>query len=69
MREKIKVLRHHADFAPHGIDIFQIVGQFDPIDDDLSLLMFLQAVDAADQSRFAGARRATDDDALALIYL
>ncbi len=49
MREKIEVLEHHADFNPDFFDILDIVGEFDIIDDNLSALMFLEAVDAPDQ--------------------
>ena len=37
----------------------------DAVDDDVALLVLLEAVDAADQRRLAGARGAGDDDALA----
>ena len=41
---------------------------FDAIDDDLTLLMLFQAVDAADHRRLAGAGRAADDDLLPLLH-
>jgi bifunctional DNase/RNase len=49
--------------AAHLVDLLEIVGQFVAIDDDLTLLVLFQPVDAADHRRFAGARRAGDDDA------
>ena len=49
MREQIEVLEHHADFAPDFVDLLQIIGQFNIIDEDFALLMLLQPVDAADQ--------------------
>ena len=55
MREEVEVLEHHADFASDLIDALQIVGEFVAIDDDLPRLMFFQAIDAADERRFAGA--------------
>ena len=51
-----------ADF----VDLLQVVGELDAVDDDLALLVFLEPVDAADQRRLARARRPADDDALAL---
>ena len=65
MREKVEVLEHHADLAAHLVDLLQIVGELDAVDDDLALLVLFQAVDAADHGRLAGARRAGNDDALA----
>ncbi len=64
MREEIEVLEHHADFAAHFIDLLEIVGQLDIVDDDLALLVFFQTVDTADHGRFARARRSGNNDAL-----
>src|SRR3712207_9176981 len=47
-----------------GIDVLQIVGQYDSVHDDLAALVFLQPVDAADQGRLARSRRTADHDAL-----
>ncbi len=47
------MLKHHADLATHGVDMFQVTGQLDPIDNNAALLVFLQAVDTTDHSRFA----------------
>ena len=55
MREEVEVLEHHADLAPDGIDILQVIGQFGTIDDDMALLVFFQSVDAADHRRLARA--------------
>jgi hypothetical protein len=41
----------------------------DAIDDDLAALEGFEAIDALDQRRLAGTRRATDDDHLALVDL
>jgi hypothetical protein len=49
------VLEHHADVAPHFIDPIEVAGELDAVDDDSSLLMLLQAVDAADHGRLARA--------------
>jgi hypothetical protein len=65
MRKQVEVLEHHADFAADLVDLLQIVGQFDAVDDDLALLVLFQPVDAADHRRLAGTGRPADDDALA----
>ncbi len=59
------MLEHHANFTTHFIDLLEVVGQFDVVDDDLALLVFFQAVDAANHGRFARARRPRHNDALA----
>jgi hypothetical protein len=69
MREQVEVLEHHADLAPHLVDLLEIVGEFLAVDDDLALLVLLQPVDAADHGRLARPRRAADDDALAAHHL
>src|ERR1700732_267653 len=66
MRKQIETLEHHADFAPYLVHAPQIRTQFDAVDDDPALLKLLERVDAADQRRFARARRTADHDALAL---
>jgi hypothetical protein len=65
MRKQVEVLEHHADFAANLVDLLQIVGQFDAVDDDLALLVLFQPVDAADHRRLAGTGRPGNDDALA----
>ena len=59
------MLEHHADLAADLVDLLQVVGELDPVDDDPALLMLLEPIDAADHGRLAGAGRAADDDALA----
>lgn len=66
MREQIEMLKHHADLAADRIDLLEIVGEFDAVDDDLALLVFFQSVDAADHRRFTRTRRPADDDPLTL---
>ena len=53
MRIEVEVLEHHPDVLPDAIDVPLVVGQLDAVDDDPALLMFLQAVDAADHCRFS----------------
>ena len=42
------MLEAHAHFTANFINLLQIVGKLDPVDDDLPLLMLFQAVDATD---------------------
>ena len=67
MRKQVEVLEHHSDFLAHFVDLLEIVGELDAIDDDLALLVLLERIDAADHRRFTRARRPGDDDALALL--
>ncbi len=69
MREEVEVLEHHADFAAHFIDLLQVVGELDAVDDDLALLVLFEPIDAADHRRLAGARRAGNDDAFTLLNI
>ncbi len=48
MRKQVEVLEHHSHFAPHLIDLLEVVGELDAVNDDPSLLVFFQPVDAAD---------------------
>jgi hypothetical protein len=43
MGKEVEVLEYYADLAARGIVTFQIVRQLDPVDDNASLLMFLEA--------------------------
>jgi hypothetical protein len=69
MRKQVEVLEHHADLAANLVDLLQIVGQLDAVDDDLALLVFFQPVDAADHGRLARTGRPGNDDALAAHHL
>ena len=69
MREQVEVLEHHPDLAPNLVDLLQIVGQLDAVDDDLALLVLFQTVDAADHGGFARTRRSGNDDPLAAHHL
>jgi hypothetical protein len=51
--EQVEVLEHHADFAADGLDVLEVVGEFGAVDNDLPLLVFFQAVDAADHRGLA----------------
>src|SRR5215467_3760196 len=67
VRKQVKALKHHPDLGADLIDLADVVGELDALDNDLALLVLLQPIDAADEGRFAGARRPTNDDLLALI--
>ena len=67
MREQVEMLEHHADFAPDFVDLLEIVGKLDPIDDDPARLMLLETVDAADERRLARPRGPANDDPFAAI--
>src|ERR1700730_17402789 len=69
MRKQVEMLEHHADLAADLVDLLEVRGEFDAVDDDLARLMLLESVDAADHRRLAGARRPADQDALAARYV
>jgi len=51
--EQVELLEHHARLPPHLLDVAQVAGQLDAVDDDAALVVLLEAVDAADQRRLA----------------
>ncbi len=53
MGKQVELLEHHADIAADHIDIARGVIEFDAVDHDAPLAVFLQAVDAADHGRLA----------------
>ncbi len=55
MREEVEVLEHHPDFAADLVDLLEVIGELDAVDDDLALLVLFQTVDAADHRGLAGA--------------
>jgi hypothetical protein len=64
MRKQIESLEHHPDFAPYFVDPFDIVGQLYSVDHNRPALMFLQPINAPNQSRFAGTGWTADYNAL-----
>src|SRR5690606_16413820 len=52
-------------FTPDLVDLLQIVGELDPVDDDPALLVFFQPVDTADHGGLSRPRRSANDDAFA----
>ena len=63
MREKVEMLKDHAHLFADFFDVLEVAGEFNPVDQNSPLLMFLEPVDAADQGRFSRAGRAADHDA------
>ncbi len=68
MREQVEVLEHHADFAADRLDLLEVAGQLHAVDDDAPLLVFLQAIEAANGGGLAGAGRPAQHDALTLAH-
>ena len=56
------MLEHHSHVAADPVDLADLVGEFDVVDGDHTLLVGLEAVDAADQRGFSRAGRPADDD-------
>src|SRR5690242_19479452 len=67
MRKQVEVLEDHADLAAYLVDLLQVVGEFDAVDDDAAGLVLLETVDAADHGGLARARGPGDDDALTAV--
>jgi hypothetical protein len=68
VRKKIKVLKDHAHFGPYFFDIFEVIGQLNPIHNNLAALVFFQSVNTANQRRFPGSGRSADDDPLFFMH-
>ena len=66
MREEVELLEDHADFAPQVARLPHAAVQHFAVKADFAFLIAFQAVDAADERRFARAGRAADNEALAL---
>ena len=62
MRKQVELLKHHAHFAAHRVDVLEVVVQRRVVDDDIAGLMFLQAIDTADQGRFSRPRGPANDN-------
>ncbi len=69
VREQVEVLEDHAHLPADRFDLLEVIGQFHAIDHDAALLVFLQAVEAADGGRLARAGWPAQDDALALAHV
>ena len=58
VREQVEALEHHPGLAADLLDVADVAGQLDPVDDDAPGVVLLEAVDAADHRRLARPRRA-----------
>ena len=47
------MLKHHADITANFINLFYVSGKLRTIDNNRTLLMLFQSIDAADQGRLA----------------
>ena len=65
MGEKVEVLEHHAHLLAHTVDVFIV--DFLAVEDDLTAVGFLQAVEAAQEGGLAAAGRSHQYDAIALV--
>jgi hypothetical protein len=62
------VLEAHANLTPNFVNVFQIRSELDTINDDITLLVFFQTVDATNQSGFTRPRRPRDHNTLATLH-
>jgi hypothetical protein len=66
---KIKLLKDEADVAANFVDIYLRRVHIGPAHDNSTALDRFEPIDGADQSRFAGAGRAAEDDHLTTVDL
>jgi hypothetical protein len=59
--EEVEGLEDHPGLPADLLDVLDVVAELDPVDDDPSGVVLLQAVDASDQGRLARAGGADDD--------
>jgi hypothetical protein len=52
VREEVELLEDHAHFLADHFDVADVIAKLDPVHNDLPLLVFLQAVQAADERGF-----------------
>ncbi len=52
MRKQVELLKDHAHFLADLFHVADIIAKLDTVHDDLSLLVFLQTVEAANECRF-----------------
>src|SRR5271166_2529043 len=65
MREKVELLEYHPNFLSYGDDGFRIIVEINSINKDATFFVSFKVIDTADQSRFAGTRRAAQNDLFA----
>ncbi|MNI33542.1 hypothetical protein D3C73_874990 [compost metagenome] len=69
VREQVEMLEHHADFTAVGIDVGFRVSQLQAVDAHRAGIELFQAIEAAQEGRFAGTGRTDDHQHLALGHL
>src|SRR5439155_25968196 len=67
VREQVELLEDHAHFRTDGLDVADVAGQLDAVNNDLPALVLFEAVDGADEGGLARAGWAEDDDHLAAL--
>jgi hypothetical protein len=55
VREEVELLEHHPGLSPDLLDVADVVGELDSVDDDPTPVVLLEPVDAPDQRRLARA--------------
>lgn len=63
------MLKHHANFAPDGLDVLDISGQLNSIHFNGAALKNLKAVKTPDHCGFSRTGRTTDDNPFTQIYI
>ena len=69
MREQVERLEHHADFPPHLVQSPGVRAHLHPVEDDATLVVMLDLVDAADQRGLSRTRRPAQHDPFAPAHL
>lgn len=67
MREKIELLKHHANMLAKLVDVGRRTGDLLALDEDVTTRRLFKKVDAAQHRRLARARGAQNDNYLALL--
>ena len=65
MRKQVELLKHHAQLAPQGVQMLEVVVDFNAIDHDASRVMALQPIEHAQQGTLARAGGAQNSAHLA----
>ena len=60
--KRLNCWKDHADFASDGVEVSEVVGHLDAVDDDLALLVLFESVDHTYECGLAGAGGTEDDD-------
>jgi hypothetical protein len=60
VREQVETLEDHSDLAADRVEVLQIVVEDDAVDDDLARIMRFEAIQGAQEGRFAGSGRPDD---------